>query len=131
LTEFNAQVNKLFAAVIIISEKKNTGKELVQQQTSYIKAVKAHLHVASHHDLRKKPTSMIKIKLLQLEKSCHQTCLFEGMLNSYCAVVRCHFPLTIHAFTDIFQNNLSALKHVVIMPAESVKKEDDNKSASL
>jgi hypothetical protein len=50
---------------------------------SYIKAVEAHLHVADRHDLRKKPTSMIKIKLLQLEKSCHQTCLFEDMLDSY------------------------------------------------
>jgi len=98
---------------------------------SYIKAVEAHLHVANCHDLRKKSTSMIKIKLLQLEKSCHQTCLFEDMLDSYCAVVRCHFPLTIHALTDVFQNNLSALKHVVITPAESVKKKDDNKSASL
>jgi len=104
-------------------------KELVQQQTSYIKAVKAHLHVADCHDLRKKSTSMIEIKLLQLEKSCCQTCLFEDMLDSYCAVVRCHFPLTIHAFTDVFQNNLSALKHIIITSAESVKRENDNKSA--
>jgi len=74
---------------------------------------------------------MIKVKLLQLEKSCCQTCLFEDMLDSYCAVVHCHFPLAIHAFTDVFQNNLSALKHVVITPAESVKKKDDNKSALL
>jgi len=96
---------------------------------SYIKVIKAHLHVADCHDLRKKPTSIVKIKLLQLEKSCCQTCLFEDMLNSYCAVVHCHFPLTIHALTDIFKNNLSALKHVVIAPAESVKKKDDNKSA--
>jgi len=129
LTEFNAQVNRLFTAVIIISERKNTDKELVQQQASYIKAVKAHLHVADHHDLRKKSTSMIEIKLLQLEKSHHQTCLFKDMLNSYCAVVHCHFPLAIHAFTDIFENNLSALKHIVIMSAEFVKRKDDNKSA--
>jgi len=81
--------------------------------------------------IRKKPTSIVKIRLLQLEKSCHQTCLFEGMLNSYCAVVCRHFPLTIHALTDVFENNLSALKHIVIAPAESVKKEDNNKSASL
>jgi len=74
---------------------------------------------------------MIEIKLLQLEKSHCQTCLFEGMLNSYHAVVCCHFLLTIHALTDIFQNNLSALKHIVIAPAESVKGKDDNKSASL
>ncbi len=106
-------------------------KELVQQQVSYIKVIKAHLHVADCHDLRKKPMSMIEIKLLQLEKSCHQICLFEDMLDSYCAVVCCHFSLTIHAFTDVFQNNLSALKHIVIAPAESVKKKDDNKSASL
>jgi len=105
-------------------------KELVQQQASYIKAVKAHLHVADCHDLRKKLTSMIKIKLLQLEKSCHQTCLFKDMLNLYCAVVCCHFPLTIHALTDIFQNNLSALKHIIITFAESVKEKDDNKSVS-
>ncbi len=98
---------------------------------SYIKAVKAHLHVADRHGLRKKPTSMIKIKLLQLEESCCQICLFEGMLDSYHTVVRCHFLLTIHALTDIVQNNLSALKHVVIVPAESVKGKDDNKSASL
>ena len=124
------QVNRLFTAVIIISERKNADKELVQQQASYIKAVKAHLHVADCHDLRKKPTSMIKIKLLQLEKSHHQTCLFEDMLNSYHAVVHCHFLLTIHALTDIFQNNLSALKHIVIMSTESVKREDDNKSVS-
>jgi len=103
-------------------------KELIQQQASYIKAVEAHLHVADCHDLRKKLTSMIKIKLLQLEKSCHQTCLFKDMLNSYCAVVCCHFSLTIHALTDIFQNNLSALKHIVITSAESVKEKDDNKS---
>jgi len=90
--------------------------------------IEAHLHVASRHDLRKKSTSMIEIRLLQLEKSCHQICLFEDMLNSYCAVVRRHFSLTIHALTDVFQNNLSALKHVIITPAESVKKEDDNKS---
>jgi len=93
--------------------------------------IEAHLRVASRHDLRKKPTSIVKIKLLQLEESCHQTCLFEDMLNSYCAVVRCHFPLAIHALTDIFKNNLSALKHIVIAPAESVKEKDDNKSASL
>ncbi len=130
MTEFNAQVNRLFTAAVIISEKKNAGKELVQQQTSYIKAVKAHLHVASRHGLRKKPMSIVKIKLLQLEKSCHQTHLFEDMLDSYCAVVCCHFPLTIHALTDIFKNNLSALKHVVITSAESVKKKDDNESAS-
>jgi len=49
------------------------------------------------------------------------------MLDSYHAVVCCCFPLTIHAFTDIFQNNLSALKHIVITPAESVKEKDDNK----
>jgi len=129
LTEFNAQVNGLFAAATIISERKNTDKELVQQQASYIKVVEAHLHVADRHDLRKKPTSIVKIELLQLEKSCHQTCLFKDMLNSYCAVVHCHFPLAIHALTDIFENNLSALKHVVIMSAESVKKKDGNKSA--
>ncbi len=105
-------------------------KELVQQQASYIKVIEAHLHVADRHDLRKKPTSIVKIKLLQLEKSCHQTCLFEDMLDSYCAVVCRHFPLAIHALTDVFENNLSALKHVVITPAESVKREDDNKSAS-
>jgi len=131
LTEFNAQVNKLFITVIIISERKNVSKELVQQQANYIKVVKAHLHVADCHDLRKKSTSMIEIRLLQLEKSCCQICLFEDMLNSYCAVVCCHFSLTIHAFTDIFQNNLSALKHIVITSAESVKRKDDNKSASL
>jgi len=105
-------------------------KELIQQQMSYIKAVEAHLHVADCHGLRKKPTSIVKIRLLQLEKSCCQTCLFEDMLDSYCAVVRRCFPLTIHALTDIFENNLSALKHVIITSAESVKKEDDNKSAS-
>ncbi len=93
--------------------------------------IEAHLHVVDRHGLRKKPMSMIKIKLLQLEESCHQTCLFEDMLDSYCAVVRRHFPLAIHALTDVFQNNLSALKHVVITPAESVKGEDDNKSALL
>jgi len=96
---------------------------------SYIKVVKAHLHVANCHDLRKKSTSMIKIKLLQLEKSCHQICLFEDMLDSYCAVVRCHFSLVIHALTDVFQNNFPALKHIVIASAESVKKKDNNKSA--
>jgi len=131
LTEFNAQVNRLFTAVIIIPERKNTGKELVQQQTSYIKVVEAHLHVADRHGLRKKSTSIVEVKLLQLEKSCHQTCLFEDMLNSYCAVVCCCFPLAIHALTDIFENNLPALKHVVITSAESVKRKDDNKSASL
>ncbi len=89
------------------------------------------MHVVSCHDLRKKPTSMIKIKLLQLEKSHCQTHLFEDMLNLYCAVVRRCFPLTIHALTDVFQNNLSALKHIVITSAESVKKEDDNESALL
>ncbi len=93
--------------------------------------IKAHLHVADRHGLRKKSTSIVKIGLLQLEKSCHQTCLFEDMLDSYCAVVRRHFSLTIHALTDVFENNLSALKHVIIVPAESVKRKDDNKSASL
>jgi len=131
LTEFNAQVNRLFITVIIISERKNTDKELVQQQASYIKVIETHLHVADRHDLRKKSTSMIKIKLLQLKKSHHQTHLFEDMLNSYCAVVRCHFSLVIHALTDVFQNNLSALKHIVITSAEFVKGKDDNKSASL
>jgi len=91
--------------------------------------IEAYLHVAECHDLRKKSTSMIEIKLLQLEKLCHQTCLFKDMLDSYCAViVHCHFSLTIHALTDFFQNNLSALKHIVITPAESVKKKDNNKS---
>ncbi len=93
--------------------------------------VEAHLHVADRHDLRKKPMSIVKIKLLQLEKSCHQTCLFEDMLNSYCAVVRRHFSLAIHAFTDVFKNNLSALKRIVITPAEFVKKKDDNETALL
>jgi len=130
LTEFNAQVNRVFTAATIISERKNASKELVQQQTSYIKVIKTHLHVADHYDLKKKSTSIVEIKLLQLEKSCCQTCLFEDMLNSYCAVVCRHFPLAIHALTDIFENNLSALKHVVIASAESVKKKDDNKSAS-
>jgi len=74
---------------------------------------------------------MIEVKLLQLKESCHQTHLFEDMLDSYCAVIRRHFPLTIHALTDVFQNNLFALKHVVITSAESVKKKDDNKSALL
>ncbi len=49
------------------------------------------------------------------------------MLNSYHAVVHCCFSLTIHALTDIFENNLSALKHIVITSAEFVKEEDDNK----
>jgi hypothetical protein len=89
--------------------KRECSKELVQQQASYIKVIKAHLHVASRHDLRKKLMSMIEIKLLQLEKLHHQTCLFEDMLNSYRAVVHCHFSLIIHALTDVFQNNLSAL----------------------
>jgi len=93
--------------------------------------IKAHLHVADRHGLRKKPTSMIKIRLLQLEKLCCQTCLFEGMLDSYHAVVCCHFLLTIHALTDINQNNLPALKHVIIASAESVKAKDNNKSALL
>ncbi len=53
------------------------------------------------------------------------------MLDSYCAVIHRHFPLAIHALTDIFENNLSALKHIVITPAESVKKKDNNKSVSL
>ncbi len=88
------------------------------------------MHVADCHDLRKKPTSIVKIKLLQLEKSHCQTCLFEDILDFYCAVVCCHFLFAIHALTDVFENNLSALKHIVIAPAESVKKEDDNKSAS-
>jgi len=131
LTEFNAQVNELFTAATIISVRENTDKELVQQQASYIKVIKTHLHVANCHDLRKKPTSIVKIKLLQLEKSHHQTCLFEDMLDSYCAVVHRHFPLAIHAFTDVFENNLSVLKHIVITPAEFVKREDDNKSALL
>jgi len=129
LTEFNAQVNRLFITVIIIFKRKNVSKELIQQQASYIKAVETHLHVADCHDLRKKPMSMIKIELLQLEKSCCQTCLFEDMLNLYCAVIHCCFSLTIHALTDVFQNNLSALKHIIITPAESVKKKDGNKSA--
>jgi len=106
-------------------------KELIQQQASYIKVIEAHLHVADRHGLRKKPTLMIKIRLLQLEKSHHQTCLFEDMLDSYCAVVCCHFSLVIHALTDVFQNNLSALKHIVITPAGSVKRKDDNESVSL
>jgi len=93
--------------------------------------IEAHLHVVSCHDLRKKSTSIVKVKLLQLEESHHQTHLFEDMLDSYCAVVRCCFSLAIHAFTDIFENNLSALKHIVITPAESVKGKDDNKSALL
>jgi len=97
---------------------------------SYIKVIKTHLHVADRHDLRKKSTSIVEIKLLQLEKSHCQTRLFEDMLNSYCAVVRRHFSLTIHALTDIFKNNLSALKHIVITPAESVKREDGNESVS-
>jgi len=52
------------------------------------------------------------------------------MLDSYCAVIHCCFSLTIHALTDVSQNNLSVLKHVVIASAESVKKEDDNKLTS-
>ena len=93
--------------------------------------IKAHLHVADRHGLRKKSMSIVKIKLLQLEKSCHQTHLFEDMLNSYCAVVRCCFLLAIHTLTDIFKNNLSALKHIVITSAEFVKRRNDNKSALL
>jgi len=39
-------------------------KELVQQQASYIKAVKAYLHVADCHDLRKKLTLRIYFLVL-------------------------------------------------------------------
>ena len=89
------------------------------------------MHVADCHGLRKKPTSIIKIKLLQLEESCCQIRLFEDMLDSYHVVVRHHFSLAIHALTDIFKNNLSALKHIIITSVKSVKREDDNKSVSL
>jgi hypothetical protein len=65
LTEFNAQVNRLFTAVssYLRENKQRAGSAADKLYQS----VEAHLHVADCHDLRKKPTSMIKIKLLQLE----------------------------------------------------------------
>jgi hypothetical protein len=57
------------------------------------------LHVADRHGLRKTNIN-VEIKLLQ--QSCCQTCLFEDMLNSYCAVVPVIFH-SLYAFTDIFR----------------------------
>jgi len=88
-------MNKLLTAAAAISKKKNAGEKLVNLQTTYIKAVKAHLHVAKRHRLHKRLTSAVEVKLLQLKEVCHQTRLFEEMLNSYHAVVCCCFPFAI------------------------------------
>jgi len=88
-------MNELLTAATAISKKENAGKKLVNLQTTYIKAVETHLHVVKRHKLHKRLISAVKVKLLQLKEMCHQTCLFEEMLNLYCAVVRCHFPFAI------------------------------------
>jgi len=59
----------------------------MQHQINYTKAVKAHLHIVSHYDLKKKSMSVIKMRLLQLKESHCQICLFEDMLNSYYTVI--------------------------------------------
>jgi len=88
-------MNKLLTAAAAISKKKNTGKKLVNLQTIYTKAVETHLHVAERHGLCKRSTSVIEVELLQLKEACHQTHLFEEMLNLYCAVIHCCFPFAI------------------------------------
>jgi len=90
-------VNELLVAATAVSEGENANEALVQRQADYTKAVEAHLRVAGRHGLRKKPTSAVEVRLLQLEELCRQTCLFEGMLDSYRAVVRRRFLLAIHA----------------------------------
>jgi len=93
--KFNNQVNKLLTAAAAISKRKNTSKKLVNLQAIYTKAVEAHLHVVKRHKLHKRLTSAVEVELLQLKEVCHQTCLFEEMLNSYCAVVHCCFLFAI------------------------------------
>jgi len=93
--KFFNQVNKLLTAAAAIPKRKNASEKLVNLQATYTKAVKAHLHVAKRHKLHKRPTSAVEVKLLQLKEACHQTRLFEEMLNLYRAVVRCCFPFAI------------------------------------
>jgi len=88
-------VNELLTAAAAISKRKNADEKLVNLQATYTKAVKTHLHVARRHRLCKRSTSAVEVKLLQLKEVCHQTRLFEEMLNLYCAVVCCCFPFTI------------------------------------
>jgi len=88
-------MNKLLTAAAAILKRKNTGKKLMNLQTIYIKAVEAHLHVVKRHDLCKRSISAVEVKLLQLKEVHCQTCLFKEMLNSYCAVIHCHFSFAI------------------------------------
>jgi len=88
-------MNKLLTAAAAISKRKNADKKLINLQTIYIKAVETHLHVVKRHRLCKRLTSAVEVELLQLKEVCHQTHLFEEMLNLYCAVVRCCFPFAI------------------------------------
>jgi hypothetical protein len=95
-------MNKLLTAAAAILKRKNTDKKLVNLQTIYIKAVETHLHVVKRHRLHKRLTSAVEVELLQLKEVCHQTHLFEEMLNLYCAVVHCCFPFAIRFFANIF-----------------------------
>jgi len=93
--KFNNQMNKLLTAAAAILKRKNASKKLVNLQTIYIKAVKAHLHVVRRHRLHKRLIFAVEVELLQLKEVRHQTCLFEEMLNLYCVVVHCCFPFAI------------------------------------
>jgi len=88
-------MNKLLTAAAAISKRKNADKKLINLQTTYIKAVEAHLHVVKRHKLHKRLISAVEVELLQLKEVCCQTRLFEGMLNLYRAVVCCCFPFAI------------------------------------
>ncbi len=88
-------MNKLLAAAAAILKRKNASKKLVNLQTIYIKAVETHLCVVKRHELHKRLTSVVEVELLQLKEMHCQTHLFKGMLNLYCAVVRCCFPFAI------------------------------------
>jgi len=88
-------MNKLLTAAAAILKRKNAGKKLINLQTIYIKAVETHLHVVRRHELHKRLFSAVEVELLQLKEVHHQTCLFEEMLNLYCAVVCCCFSFAI------------------------------------
>jgi len=65
------QVNRLFADVDVLIEKKFAENVLLKHQQNYIKVVETHLCVVDCHNLIKKFIFMMKVDLLQLEKSHH------------------------------------------------------------
>ena len=71
--------------------------ELSQRQGDYTAAVTAAMRVAGRHELRKKPTSMVEVGLLQLEEQRRMNRVLEGMLDVQRAVVSRRFTIAVRS----------------------------------